>query len=104
MWTYVPAYKVWYTSPRPNFGLFIIKSHELNDRVLSRSWVKYDGVPLNRRMNVAVDQNIVGGNMGWARYRFGLCFYIYYTSVYIYSDMCVIDLTIIGVTSTLDII
>jgi hypothetical protein len=71
MWTYVPEDRVYYTSPRLNFGLVLLKAHPLSVKILEKSWLKYTQVPLARRKNVAIDQNIFGGMVGQARWKWG---------------------------------
>jgi len=69
MWTYVPTHKVYYTSPRLNFGLVLLKPHPLSVKILEKSWIRYDKVPIARRQNVAIDQNIFGGLVGQAKWK-----------------------------------
>ena len=85
MWIYTPTTGVWYTTPRLNFGLVIIKADPLCARMLSKSWDRYQLVPANRRKNVAIDQNIFGSIVGWASPRYTRVYLNHVVAICIYS-------------------
>ena len=93
------ANHAWYSHPRPNFGLFLIKAHPHSSKVFSQAWRNYLKIDENQRKikeeakrtgvkpnknrivdktHVAVDQNTIVGALKWARWRFDYNFSYFY--------------------------
>jgi hypothetical protein len=65
-----------FTSPTPNFGLFLIKSDPINIKLFQRAWRMYQKVPFTSRQRVAADQNVIIGSIKWVceKYRDICCY------------------------------
>ena len=63
-----------YTHPRPNFGCFLVKSHVMAVMAFRRAWNTYASVPIHKKRNVAIDQNVISVALKWARWRWGMNF------------------------------
>jgi len=59
----------WYTHPRPNFGLFIVKPTEWSIKLFARAWRLYKNSDQSVRQRVATDQNYLANAIKWARWR-----------------------------------
>jgi len=64
----------WYTHPRPNFGLFIVKADTWSIKLFQRAWRLYMESTEEKRMKVATDQNYMANAIKWARWRMGFNF------------------------------
>ena len=62
-------YGSWFTSPRINFGLLIVKSHPLSVKAFKCGWQKYQKVDIKRQEKVAIDQNCLVGCMKGLKFR-----------------------------------
>lgn len=62
-------YGTWFTSPRINFGLLVVKAHPLSVKAFKCGWRKYQKVDIVRQEKVAIDQNCLVGCMKWLRFR-----------------------------------
>ena len=62
-------YGSWFTSPRVNFGLLIVKSHPLSVKAFKCGWQNYRKVDIVRQKKVAIDQNCLVGCMKGLRFR-----------------------------------
>lgn len=70
--------KTWYTHPRPNFGVFIIKSHPYSVKAFQNAWKNYLKSTSDNKKRVATDQNAVVGALKWARWRWNYNFSYFY--------------------------
>ena len=61
--------KWWFTHPRPNFGLFLVKPHPWSIKIFQRAWRLYQGSEVDKRRRVATDQNYLANAIKWARWR-----------------------------------
>ena len=57
------------TTPRPNFGLFLVKAHPYSVKAFARAWRDYQKAPQRKLNLVATDQNAIVNAMKWARWR-----------------------------------
>jgi len=64
------AGNTWFTQPLTNFGLFIVKSHPFSIKAFRQASKQYKRIPLLKKTTVATDQNVVGGAIKWARWRY----------------------------------
>lgn len=71
------------TFPRPNFGIFLIKSNEHSIKLFDRAWRLYEKIPAGERDRVATDQNVVVGAVKWARWRFDYNFSYFFLGYYL---------------------
>ena len=72
-----------YTHPRPNFGLFLIKSHPIAVKAYQRAWWQYQKSPDYARRRVATDQNCVAVAMKWAKWRWNFNFSYFHLGYYL---------------------
>ena len=49
-----------YTHPRPNFGVFLVKSHKMAVMAFRRAWQTYLKSTADKKSRVATDQNALG--------------------------------------------
>lgn len=63
-----------YTHPRPNFGVFLVKSHIMAVMAFRRAWGNYLKSPKAKKALVATDQNSLAVAMKWARWRWDFNF------------------------------
>ena len=68
------VYKTSFSSPRPNFGLFLVKSHPYSVKAFSRAWRDYQKAPQRELNIVATDQNCIVNALKWARWRWDFNF------------------------------
>lgn len=76
-------YNTMTTFPRPNFGIFLIKSNEQSIKLFDRAWRLYEKIPVGERDRVATDQNVVVGAVKWARWRFDYNFSYFYLGYFL---------------------
>lgn len=58
-----------YSAPRPNFGLFIVKSHPYSVKAFKNAWKTYQKADNDSKKDVAIDQNNIVNSLKWARWR-----------------------------------
>lgn len=67
-----------FTTPRPNFGVFLVKSHPQSIKAFQKAWKEYGKSTAFNKQRVATDQNAIVNAMKWARWRWGTNFSYYY--------------------------
>lgn len=63
-----PLYGTWFTTPRANFGLYLVKAHPLSIKSFKCGWKNYLKVDQTRQKLVAIDQNALVGCIKFQRY------------------------------------
>ncbi len=65
----------WYTHPRPNFGLMLIKAHNLNYLVFKKAWKSYNNIKSSYTKSlVSTDQSALSRAMKAYNYLQGFNF------------------------------
>lgn len=63
-----PVFGTWFTTPRSNFGLYLVKAHKLSTKTFKCAWKAYNKVDTKRQELVAIDQNSLVGCIKFQRY------------------------------------
>jgi Nucleotide-diphospho-sugar transferase len=61
-------YGSWYTTPRANFGLYLVKAHPLSVKSFKCGWKNYLKIDKAKQALVAIDQNCLVGCIKFQRY------------------------------------
>jgi len=68
----------WFTFPRANFGLFLVKGCPLSALLFHRAWNKYAKLPPEHKRTVAKDQSVIQGQLSFGKWRYDLNFSYFY--------------------------